>query len=199
MNINFIPVSLIDDYKNNSNTHPEIQIDQIESLLGEVGWTMSILVEKKAGRYALIAGHGRKEAAVERFYKKGKSLRMADKTAIPFETIPAVLADGWTQEQVRMYVIADNRVAKNSFFDEDVLANEIAALEELGVDIGMLGFDDCELEKLLNRMTESANKENDGCDGMPNVPRVSLSDKFMIPPFSVFNAREGWWTNSRRY
>ena len=140
MKIEFIPVDLIDDYENNSNTHPEEQLHQIEALITEFGWTMPALLTKNGERFGLVAGHGRREAA-ERMYSNGNVLRMADGTAIPANTIPAVFADNWSEAQKAAYVMADNQSARNSIQDRDVIAEEIKKLEELDFDIEIIGFD----------------------------------------------------------
>ena len=108
-NIEFIPLALVDDYDKNSNTHPQAQIENIKALMLYVGWTVPALVRKTGERYGLIAGHGRREAANE---LQGKPLKMADGTPIPAGCIPVLFADGWTDEQIRAYVIADNQVPR---------------------------------------------------------------------------------------
>ena len=111
-----------------------------------VGWTVPALVRKTGERYGLIAGHGRREAANE---LQGKPLKMADGTPIPAGCIPVLFADGWSDEQIRAYVIADNQVPRQSIFDESILAEELQALQDGGIDLGMIGFGDGELERLL--------------------------------------------------
>ena len=137
-NIEFIPLDLVDDYDKNSNTHPQAQIENIKALMLYVGWTVPALVRKTGERYGLIAGHGRREAANE---LQGKPLKMADGTPIPAGCIPVLFADGWTEEQIRAYVIADNQVPRQSIFDESILAEELQALQDGGLDLGMIGFD----------------------------------------------------------
>lgn len=204
MHLSFIEISLIDDYGANSNTHPEDQLHQIEALMSEVGWTTPALIQRNGDRYLMIAGHGRKSVAATRFYAKNKPIRMADGTAIPLNTIPALIADGWTPEQVRMYVIADNKVARNSVFDEAMLheamlQQEIAALCDAGIDLTLLGFDDTEIAGFLNSFDEIDETPSETHDPTAQpTERVSLAERFLIPPFSVFNAREGWWTNRKK-
>ena len=145
-NIEFIPLSLVDDYDKNSNKHPPEQINNIKALILYVGWTVPALVRRTGERYGLIAGHGRREAANE---LQDKPLKMADGTPIPSGCIPVLFADGWTDEQIRAYVIADNQVPRQSIFDEFILSEELRALQEGEFDLGMIGFDDGELERLL--------------------------------------------------
>ncbi len=86
MKIEFIPIDLIDEYENNSNTHPEEQLHQIEALITEFGYTTPALVQKSGDRFNLIAGHGRSEV-VNSMHNRGHLLRMADGTAIPKGTL----------------------------------------------------------------------------------------------------------------
>lgn len=150
-NVEFIPLSLVDDYDKNSNTHPQAQIENIKALMLYVGWTFPALVRKTGERYGLIAGHGRREAANE---LQGKPLKMADGTPIPAGCIPVLFADGWSDEQIRTYVIADNQVPRQSIFDESILSEELRVLQDGGLDLGMIGFGEGELERLLGDVEE---------------------------------------------
>ena len=140
MKIEFIPIDLIDEYENNSNTHPEEQLHQIEALITEFGYTTPALVQKNDDRFNLIAGHGRREV-VNSMHNRGHLLRMADGTAIPKGTLPVQFADGWSENQVRAHVHADNQVSRNSVVDMDIVATEIKILEDADYDIELLGFD----------------------------------------------------------
>ena len=168
-NIEFIPLSLVDDYDKNSNTHPQAQIENIKALMLYVGWTVPALVRKTGERYGLIAGHGRREAANE---LQGKPLKMADGTPIPVGCIPVLFADGWSDEQIRAYVIADNQVPRQSIFDEFILSEELQALQDGGLDLGMIGFDDGELERLLASMEPEPEYQTDP-DDAPEVDEES--------------------------
>ena len=172
-NIEFIPLQLVDDYDKNSNTHPQAQIENIKALMLYVGWTVPALVRKTGERYGLIAGHGRREAASE---LQGKPLKMADGTPIPAGCIPVLFADGWSEEQIRAYVIADNQVPRQSIFDESILAEELQALQDggldLGLDLGMIGFDEGELERLLASMEPEQEYQTDP-DDAPEVDEES--------------------------
>lgn len=167
--IEFIPLSLVDDYDKNSNTHPRAQIENIKALMLYVGWTVPALVRKTGERYGLIAGHGRRDAANE---LQDKPLKMADGTPIPAGCIPVLFADGWTDEQIRAYVIADNQVPRQSIFDESILADELQALQDGGLDLGMIGFDDRELERLLASMEPEPEYQTDP-DDTPEVDEQS--------------------------
>lgn len=117
----------------------------------------------------VIAGHGRILAA--------RKLGITE--------IPVVIAVDWTDAQKRAYAIADNKLALNAEWDADLLKIEIEGLKNIDFDVGLLGFGQDELDTILN-------------PGSDQIGHGSLADKFMIPPFSVLNAREGWWQNRKR-
>lgn len=154
-------------YANNPRTHTAEQVEQIAASIREWGWTAPILIDPDGG---VIAGHGRLLAA--------RSLGVPE--------VPVIVATGWTEAQKRAYVIADNQLALNAGWDETLLRVEIGGLDELGFDTSLLGFDD--LAGLL------ADPETETED---ETPRVTLAERFGIPPFSVLNAREGWWANRK--
>lgn len=152
--MDFAALDLIDSYEKNARTHPEKQLATIQRLMvgtdehPGVGWTMPALVEEVDGRYQMLAGHGRMEIA-RRCYASGKALWMSDGSDIPFGTIPVLFARDWSEEQKRAYILADNQLPQMADWDEDVLAAELASLEESGFDLSLLGFSEDDLEKWL--------------------------------------------------
>jgi DNA modification methylase len=119
-------------YARNARTHSPAQVAKIAASIGEWGWTNPVLVDESGG---IIAGHGRVLAA--------KKLGIAD--------VPVMVASGWTQAQRRAYVLADNRLALDAGWDEDLLRSELVELGELGFDLPLSGFSDAELGKLMPR------------------------------------------------
>lgn len=117
-------------YINNSRTHSDDQVNQVAASIKEFGFTNPILIDEDGG---VIAGHGRLMAA--------KKLNI--------ESIPTILLEGLTPAQRKAYVIADNKLALNSGWDNELLALEIEQLKELDFDIDLLGFDDDELAELI--------------------------------------------------
>ena len=162
------PIDKLTPYARNARTHSDEQIAQIAASMREWGWTNPILIDE-AG--TIIAGHGRIAAA--------RRLGLTE--------APVMLAEGWTDAQKAAYVLADNKLALNAGWDSDLLAVELDDLRDAGFDMGLLGFTSQELNDLI---------------GTPNSPpgagAGSLADRFMIPPFSVLNAREGWWQDRKR-
>jgi hypothetical protein len=124
-------VSSLVPYAENSRTHSDEQIDQICASIKEFGFTVPVLIDEAGG---IIAGHGRVMAA----QKMG------------IEEVPAMVATGWTEGQKRAYVIADNKLALNAGWDEEKLASELAALRDMDFDLNLTGFDESELDTLLD-------------------------------------------------
>lgn len=117
-------------YARNARKHSDAQVEQIAASIREFGWTIPVLIDETGG---LIAGHGRVMAA--------KSLGIVE--------IPAMVARGWTEAQKRAYVLADNQLALNAEWDEDLLRIEITDLGAMGFDTALLGFDASTLSGLL--------------------------------------------------
>jgi hypothetical protein len=116
----------------NPRTHSEAQIAQIAASIAEFGFLNPILVDTKAG---IIAGHGRLLAA--------RKLGMTG--------VPVIVLDHLSEAQKRAYVIADNKLAENAGWDDEMLRVEIEALQEEGFDTKLIGFEDVELAQLLAR------------------------------------------------
>lgn len=117
-------------YVNNTRTHSEEQINQIASSIKEFGFTNPVLIDAQGG---VIAGHGRIMGA--------KKLSLTE--------VPTIVLSNLTEAQKKAYIIADNKIALNAGWDEDLLQLELMALEELGFDYSNLGFDfDIDIEEL---------------------------------------------------
>lgn len=117
-------------YARNSRTHSPEQVAQIVASIREFGWTNPVLIDDGG---EIIAGHGRVLAARE--------LGMGD--------VPCIVLAGLTEAQKRAYVIADNKLALNAGWDDDMLRLELAELQGLDFDLGLIGFADDELDMLL--------------------------------------------------
>ena len=157
-------------YARNSRTHSQEQVAQIAASIKEWGWTVPVLIEPDGG---IIAGHGRIMAA----------------QTLGIDEVPCMVADGWTEGQKRAYIIADNKLALNAGWDDEMMRVELGELGDLDFDLSLTGFNDLELEAF-------APSELPG-EGA-NASTESLADRFGIPPFSVLNAREGWWQSRKR-
>jgi hypothetical protein len=113
----------------NARKHPKKQIEDLRNSFRKFGQVHPLLVREDG---ALIAGHGRFEAMRHEGFKD----------------VRVVVARGWSDEQCRSFAILDNKIALNSEWDEDLLGMELKDLKLAGVNLGELGFDPKELEKL---------------------------------------------------
>jgi ParB-like chromosome segregation protein Spo0J len=125
------PIDRLVPYERNARTHSPEQIAQIAASIQEFGFTNPILVDEDAG---VIAGHGRLAAA--------QSLGLRE--------VPVVVLDHLTPTQRRAYVLADNKLALNAGWDEQMLQQEIAALSLVDFDLSLMGWSDDELAGLLD-------------------------------------------------
>jgi ParB-like chromosome segregation protein Spo0J len=145
--ITYRDVDSLKPYKNNPRTHSDAQIDTLVASLKEFGWTNPILLDGKNG---IIAGEGRWRAA--------KKLGMT--------SVPCIDLSHLTPAQRRAYVIADNQTALLAGWDDDLLRLELESLKLEDFDLGLLGFDDTELERILNARSIGATDPDD----VPPVP-----------------------------
>jgi DNA modification methylase len=151
------PVDRLKPYERNARTHDGDQVAKIAASMAEFGFTNPVLVDSADG---IIAGHGRLMAA--------KSLGLAE--------VPVIVLDHLTDAQRRAYILADNRLALDAGWDEDMLAKEMAALQEDGFDLGLTGFTDDEIEELLAPLDDDATEEGlTDPDAVPEVEDAAVS------------------------
>ena len=117
-------------YVNNARTHSDDQVTQIASSIKEFGFNNPILTD---GENGVIAGHGRLLAA-----KK-----------LGLETVPTIELAGLTEAQKKAYILADNKIALNSDWDEELLKIELDDLQLQGIDLETVGFSDEELQNII--------------------------------------------------
>ena len=125
-----VPIDRLVPYARNARTHSKEQILQLRSSIREFGFLNPCLIDKD---YNVIAGHGRIMAAKEEGLTE----------------LPCVFVEHLTDAQKRAYIIADNRLAMNAGWDEEMLSVELSDLEGADFDLDLLGFTDAELKKLL--------------------------------------------------
>jgi DNA modification methylase len=141
-------------YARNPRTHSDAQVAQIAASIAEFGFNNPILVDTKAG---IIAGHGRLLAA--------RKLGLTE--------VPVIVLDHLSEAQKRAYIIADNQLALNAGWDDDLLRSELAALQEEDFNVGLIGFDDDELARLLAAQDASAGLTDE--DAVPDLPQTPAS------------------------
>ena len=140
--IEYLKLNKLTGYATNSRTHSDEQIDQIAASITEFGFTNPILIDENN---VIIAGHGRLEAA--------KQLKL--------DEAPCLRLSHLSEAQKKAYVIADNKLALNSGWDNDLLRQEVIDLEDQEFEIGLLGFAPHELQALLDTPDFDPTSEND--------------------------------------
>lgn len=122
LKIEYVATDDLIPYINNSRTHSESQIKQIAASIREFGFTNPILIDEGG---SVIAGHGRLVAA----------------ELLELDEVPTITLEGLTDAQRKAYVIADNKLALNSGWDDELLKIEIETLKNLEFDVSILGWD----------------------------------------------------------
>lgn len=146
-------------YARNSRTHSPAQIKQIEKSIQEFGWTVPVLVDEQG---TIIAGHGRVMAA----------------SNLGIAAVPVVVAAGWTDDQKRAYIIADNKIASNADWDKELLALELSDLKSADYDLGITGFNPKELVQYVAASKDGLTDEDDVPEPLP-VPVSASGDVWL--------------------
>ncbi len=148
------PLDRLIPYARNARTHRDDQVAQIAASIIEFGWTNPILVDSEGG---IVAGHGRLLAARK----------------LGLDSVPVVVLDHLTPAQRRAYVIADNQLALNAGWDEELLAGKLHALNGEGFDLELTGFTESEVDALMAPLTDEGEVEEsaskDAADEMPSA------------------------------
>ncbi len=169
MQIELRPLASLLPYARNARTHSEAQVAQIAASMTEFGWTNPILVD---GRNGIIAGHGRVLAA--------RHLGLAQ--------VPVIELGHLSDTQKRAYVLADNKLALNAGWDEEMLRIELEALREEAFDIDLTGFSADEVEAFFADVERQTPSGGDGDDDIPPVQEVAVSgpgDVWLLGPHRI--------------
>jgi ParB-like chromosome segregation protein Spo0J len=124
------PISKLQLRSTNPRSHSLEQIEQICASMKRFGWTIPVLIDEEG---VILAGHGRVRAA----------------RLMGFAEAPVVIARGWSEDEKRAYVIADNQLAANSEWDPKQLRGELRALVASEFDMTLIGISDEDLSKLV--------------------------------------------------
>lgn len=150
-------------YARNSRTHDDSQVAQIAASIKEFGFTNPVLIDAESG---IIAGHGRVLAA--------RKLKLTE--------VPCIRLGHLTETQKRAYVIADNKLAMNSGWDNEMLKLEFSELTDEGFDLDLIGFSEDELAEILKdpeQLTEGLTDE-DATPELPIEPVTKLGDIYIL-------------------
>jgi len=147
-----ISIDKLIPYARNARTHSDAQVAQIAASIKEWGWTSPVLVDETG---QIIAGHGRVMAARQ----------------LGLKEVPVMTATGWTEAQKKAYVLADNQLAMNAGWDNDLLSVELKDLAGMDFNLDLIGFDGKVLEGLLADKTEGLTDP----DEVPEAPENPVS------------------------
>ena len=155
-------VSELIPYARNARTHSDEQVARIAASIKEFGWTNPILID---GENGIIAGHGRVLAARK----------------LGLEKVPTIELSGLTEAQKRAYILADNRLALDAGWDEEMLKLEFAELEKEGFDLSKTGFSDEE----INEMMADLDREVEGVEDVeapepPKNPKTKRGEVWIL-------------------
>ena len=161
-------------YDQNPRVISDVAIDKVAASIKAFGWRQPIVVDDDG---VILAGHTRFQAAKR----------------LGLERVPVHVASGLSSEAARAYRLADNRTHEEARWNPEGLGFELHELSAAGFDLALTGFDPAELPfQLPGEQPASV----DGAAG--EQQSRTLAERFGIPPFSVFNAREGWWQDRKR-
>ena len=161
MNIEQIETEKLIPYARNSRTHSDEQISQIMASIKEFGFTNPVLVDEDG---QIIAGHGRTLAA--------QRLQM--------KTVPVIRLDYLTPAQKKAYVIADNKLALNAGWNDEMLKIELSELKEEDFNLALTGFSDDELNAMLAEAVKEGLTDEDSVPEVPEEPKTKPGDIYQL-------------------
>ena len=159
--IEMLPIEGLVPYANNSRTHSDEQVAQVAASIKEFGFTNPVLVDKDN---MIIAGHGRMKAAMR----------------LGITEVPCIRLDHLNDFQKKAYIIADNKLAMNAGWDDELLRLELGQLDEEGFDLSLIGFDDDELANLLIPDQIDGLTDEDDVPEVPEVPVTVEGDVWVL-------------------
>lgn len=167
------PIDRVINYARNSRMHSDDQVKSIAASITEFGFINPCLVDPDG---VLIAGHGRVLAA----------------KLLARKTVPVIKLGHLSEDQVKALRIADNQLPQLATWNVELLRAELMELSTAGYDMPLLGFGDVSLVQFMSGI------DPDAADQLRQQGAGNLAEKFGIPPFSILNAREGWWQDRKR-
>lgn len=161
MNIEHLSLGELIPFAKNSRTHDDAQVAQIAASIKEFGFTNPILIDEHNG---IIAGHGRLLAA--------RKLQLSE--------VPCIRLSHLTDAQKRAYVIADNKLALNAGWDDEMLALELGDLKDMEFDLSLTGFSTDEINALLTPTVVEGLTDEDAVPEVPDEPVTKLGDVWIL-------------------
>ncbi len=150
LSVEFLPITALKPYSGNARTHSKKQIRKIAESIRAYGFINPILIDRNN---RIIAGHGRVEAA----------------KLLGLETVPTICIEHLTEDQIRAYIIADNRLAEEAGWDKSILAIELQHLIAIPELVGLTGFEMAEIDGIIIGDVVPAKGEPDPADQLPEI------------------------------
>jgi ParB-like chromosome segregation protein Spo0J len=180
------PIDNLRPYERNSRTHSSDQEAQLAESIDQFGMVGAIVV-----RNGVIGkGHGTL-GGIRMLFAAGKRLypmpgRHAGAEPYPAGVVPVLRADGWSDEQFRAFIIADNKLALNAGWNDEMLRLELADLSAGGFDMPLIGFDPGELADLSMTPTRVAMADPDEVPQAPRIPISEVGDLWILGEHRLF-------------
>ena len=165
------PIDRLVPYARNPRKN-DAAVDRMAASIQEFGFKVPILARTRTGE--IVDGHLRLKGAVKLGYTEA--------AVIP--------CDDWTDAQVKAFRLLANRSVNWAEWDEELLALELQDLKSLDFDLDLTGFDAAEIADMLGGVDEETASGGSGAG--------SLADRFLVPPFSILDARQGYWQERKR-
>lgn len=175
INIVYKSVEELIPYVNNPRDNTEA-IDKVASSIKNFGFKVPIVID---GQNEIITGHTRLLAT-----KK-----------LGIKEVPVIIAEDLSEAQVKAFRIADNKVSEYAKWDNDLLKIELEELQDLDFDLEATGFLNEDLDNLLDLGFTDL---NDTVEPEEEFKKGNLENKFLIPPFTILDTRQGYWNNRKR-
>ena len=159
--MNLVDIDKLIPYINNTKIHSDEQIKKLRASLREFGFVNPVLIDKD---FNILAGHGRVIAAKQEGLKE----------------VPCVLVDYLTEAQKKAYIIADNRIAEDATWDEELLKVELEALDAEAFDLSLTGFDEDELNDLFKEEKVVEDDDYDLTAALEKASFVEKGDRWIV-------------------
>jgi len=160
-NLESISIDALIPYARNSRTHSDAQVAQIAASIKEFGFTNPVLIDEDGG---IIAGHGRTLAARK----------------LGLDEVPCLRLAYLSEAQKKAYIIADNKLALNAGWDDEMLKVELSELKDLDFDLSLIGFDADELANLLEPEQVEGLTDEDEVPELPETPVTVEGDVWIL-------------------
>lgn len=155
-----VKIEKLKPYENNARTHSEEQVEKIANSIQEFGFINPVIIDSD---YGIIAGHGRVLGAQK----------------LGMQEVPCLFVEDLTETQKRAYILADNKLALDAGWDDEILKQEIKALDDLNFDVSIAGFDIEDFDFTQSDI-EFEEDDYDVEEKLPEIPKAKYGDIYQL-------------------